>query len=297
MLNKNVLEIPFEKLKEDSEILERMENSVATWFKYWNDNMDAAYADANFARGKQWEAHEIADYYVRQKVQLTCNVLNVYIRNLVGEQRQNSPQIKVRPTNVKTTQAETSLIEGLLREIAYGSNSDMAYQTGFVSQLMSGYGAWRIVIDYDDSRSFNKVLRVVPIYDILKVYFDVAAQELTKTDGDYCGIYTKMSLEEFKETYKNIDPKSLNPPSSAGTTQFQWYDRDLITICEHFQRIRKKTKLYMLSNGETVTEEEKDTRLTELNKKNKDDYQRLVLLQFLASQSGQQGEQDIGQQQ
>jgi hypothetical protein len=293
MDKKNIQKTLISDLTTQDDVIQKIEFSIKSWFNYFQDNIENYNDDVNFALGNQWEARDIGEYELRQKIYLTFNCLYSYILNIVGEQQKNSPQIKVIAKNATSDQAGINLYEGILRGIAYNSDSDVAFQTAFRNALMGGYGAWRIGRDYENDLSFNKVLSIIAIPDTQKCYFDPRATKPGKLDGEFCGIYTKMSWEEFFEKYGNkygdIEQiKSIQNPLNQQNLDFQWFDKDSITICEHFHKIYKSSKLYKLSNGESVPEDKLKERLKELTDSKKELDLRLFTLYSQAIQNGSQ---------
>lgn len=256
---------PLQNLNSEEDIINKITMGVDNWFSYFNKNLENWSNDSNFALGGQWDVSDVGEYFMRQKVLLTTNVLYSYILNIVGEQRQNSPQIAVRAKNKDIQQSTINLMEGILREISYSSNADLAYQVAFMNALMGGFGAWRIIVDYENPLSFNKVIKIVPSFDPLKHYFDINATDPTKCDGECAGTYSRISREEFNILYPDIElPESITPPDPRMRFDFVWYDKDSVSMCEDFHKIYKKTKLYKLSNGESVEKDKLDKRMREL---------------------------------
>lgn len=78
-----------------------------------------------------------------------------------------------------------------------------------------------------------------------------------KGDGNYCArqyIYTK---EEFYATYPHVmNAVSYSDPRSL--LDFQWETRDTIVVCKYSRKEWFPVKLFLLSNGQSVTEDEWD---------------------------------------
>jgi len=255
---------PIEDFNTDTDTIKKIERSVDLWYDYFTSNNDNAYEDMNFALGNQWEAFEAAEYNVRQKIMLTHNVLYSFVTNIIGEQRQNTPTFELRSLDNNTDQKLLNFYNNLLRFIDYKSNADYARQVAFMNALLCGYGAWRVMIDFEDSTSMNKQLIVQPIIDIQSVYFDRNARTPTKSDGMYFGLYTTMSVEEFIEKYPDFEnPVSLMPPQTR-SNYFYWRDTTGITVVEHFHKVFKQEKLYKLSNGESVLEKDLSKKMRDL---------------------------------
>lgn len=268
--NKDV-DLEVYKLTDDIDVIENIERKAKSWHGYWEENnnryrqcYDFVMAQVEGGSG-QWNGQEVRDFEERKRVYLTVNRLYSDIQQIVGEQQQNSVQPHITSLSNDIDQKQIALREGLLRYIAYSSRSDIAYQLAFKCALCGGFGAIRIVSDYEDTESFNQELKILPIKEPTLCYWDVAANELDKTDGQYCGCYTTISVQEFKELYPDEDVVSVLPPSESGEG-FKWYDGKRVTILEHFERHSKKTKLHLLSNGETVLDKDLKDKLSKLRK-------------------------------
>ena len=273
MLASNQIQMEtFNDLKEDVDKLKKIESNIVSWFDYFKENIEESHSDVLFALGNQWESYEIAEFELRQKVYLVSNVLWSQITQIIAEDRQNTPQTEVRNLDDSATQQEINLFDGILKNIAYNSNSNIAYQTAFLWSLTGGFGAWRICIDYEGLKSFNKIAKILPIKDPTMTYFDPNANEPTKSDGEFCGVYTRMALDEFRAKFPDVDISemvSMNPPTT-NSGNFIWYTPNEITVCEHFQKIYESTTLYLLNNGETILEKDLEERLKELRKEQKE---------------------------
>src|SRR4051812_17055492 len=90
------------------------------------DNRDDALDDLKFARlGEQWP-----DYAVKsrgkERCMLTINKMPAFIRQVVNDARQNKPRIAVKPVDDKADPLTAKVYDGLIRNIEYTSNADVA---------------------------------------------------------------------------------------------------------------------------------------------------------------------------
>ena len=74
---------------------------------------------------------ELADFKRLFKPALTFNKLRDTYRKIVGEQRKNTPQLKVRSTTGNASQEAIDLRTNLVKTISYQSRNDIIYQTAF----------------------------------------------------------------------------------------------------------------------------------------------------------------------
>jgi len=240
---------------DEMDILEQARDNMVLWDGYFNENVTRGQDDMNFLLRDQWSALERSEFNRLFKPAMTFNKLYDATKKIAGEQRKNKPDLIVRSLTGKATQEQINLRSDLVRTISYQSQNDLVYQTAFRSALMRGFGAFDICLDYEDSYSFNQVVRFELIPDPSRTSFDPTAMKPHKGDGNFCArqfVYTK---EEFYATYPDIiNPVSYSDPRSL--LDFQWETRDTIVVCKYTQKEWFPLKIYKLSNGMVVTEHE-----------------------------------------
>lgn len=242
---------------DEAEVLKQARDDMVLWDGYFGENSVRGKDDMNFLLRDQWSAVERSEFSRLFKPAMTFNKLYDTIKKVVGEQRKNKPDLMVRSLTGKATQAQIDLRADLVRTISYQSQNDLVYQTAFRQSMMMGYGAFEICLDYETPKSFNQVIKYELIPDVTRTSFDPTAMKPHKGDGNFCArqyIYTK---EEFYATY----PFVLNPVSYAdprSLLDFQWETRDTIVVCKYTRKEWYPVKLYLLSDGQSVTELEWD---------------------------------------
>ena len=240
---------------DEAEVLKKAREDLVLWDGYFGENVVRGKDDMNFVLRDQWSAVERSEFNRLFKPAMTFNKLYDTTKKVVGEQRKNKPDLMVRSLTGKSTQQQIDLRADLVRTISYQSQNDLVYQTAFKQALMMGYGAFEICLDYESPKSFNQVIRYELIPDVTRTSFDPTAMKPHKGDGNFCArqyVYTK---EEFYATY----PAVMNPISYAdprSLLDFQWETRDTIVVCKYSRKEWFPVKLYLLSDGQTVTEDE-----------------------------------------
>lgn len=240
---------------DEAEVLKKAREDLTLWDGYFNENMVRGRDDMNFLLRDQWSAVERSEFSRLFKPAMTFNKLYDVTKKIAGEQRKNKPDLMVRSLTGKADQKQIDLRADLVRTICYKSQNDLVYQTAFKSALMMGYGAFEIVLDYDNPHSFNQIPRYELIPDASRTSFDPCASKPHKGDGNFCSrqyLYTK---QEFYATYPHVlDPISYSDPRSL--LDFQWETRDTIVVCKYTRKEWFPLKLFLLSDGRSVTEEE-----------------------------------------
>lgn len=248
-----------EKLEEagidEAEVLKKAREDLVLWDGYFGENVTRGKDDMNFVLRDQWSAVERSEFTRLFKPAMTFNKLYDTTKKVIGEQRKNKPDLIVRSLTGKSTQQQIDLRADLVRTISYQSQNDLVYQTAFKQALMMGYGAFEICLEYENSKSFNQVIRYDLIPDVSRTSFDPTALKPHKGDGNFCArqyLYTK---EEFYATFPWVtNPVSYADPRSF--LDFQWETRDTIIVCKYNRKEWFPVKIYLLSDGSTVTEQE-----------------------------------------
>lgn len=239
----------------EMDVLAQARDNLNIWQNYFNENMTRGKDDMNFALRDQWSAIERSEFNRLFKVCFTFNKMLDPINKIVGEQRKNKPDLMVRSLTGRASQEDINLRADLVRTIAYQSQNDLIYQNAFRSALLMGWGSFQVDIDYESPMSFNKVIRYLLVPDATRCSWDPAAIKPHKGDGDYCSRQYIYSREQFDATY----PYIYNPVSYADPRMlldFQWETRDTIVVCDYFVKEWFPVKLFKLSDGRNVSEQE-----------------------------------------
>lgn len=249
----------YERLEEagidEAEVLKKCREDLVLWDGYFGENTVRGKDDMNFVLRDQWSAVERSEFNRLFKPAMSFNKLYDTTKKVLGEQRKNKPDLMVRSLTGKSTEKQIDLRADLVRTISYQSQNDLVYQTAFRQALMMGYGAFEICLEYENPTSFNQIIKYELIPDVTRTSFDPMAMKPHKGDGNFCArqyVYTK---EEFYATYPNVmNPVSYSDPRSL--LDFQWETRDTIVVCKYTRKEWYPVKLYLLSDGQSVTEDE-----------------------------------------
>lgn len=239
----------------EHDVLAGANKHLNTWSSYFNENIVRGKDDMNFVLRDQWTAVERSEFSRLFKPAMTFNKLYDATKKIVGEQRKNKPDLIVRSLTGKATQEQINLRADLVRTISYQSQNDLVYQTAFKSALMMGFGAFQICVDYENPKSFNRVIRYEMIPDPTRCAWDPTALKPHKGDGNYCARFYVFTRDEFFATYPYItNPVSYIDPWML--LDFQWNTRDTITVVDYFVKEWYPTKIYKLSDGRVINEAE-----------------------------------------
>lgn len=246
-------------LTSDSELLDEFVSDVESWYMYFNEHIYRARNFLTFLYVDQWEPQIRNERNALGKPTLIFNKIVTIIRGILGEQRNNTPALAVRDisTHLQVPQQMIDTLTDLIREIFYYSDADVVFQIAFKQMLECGWGTARVITKYRDSDSFEQIICLEPIVDFQVAFWDPVAQEVDKSDGDFCGLYTIMSKTHFKRCY----PEVPNPESLMGynmTYYLPWNNDEAVVVCEIYKKHYFKKTIVELSNNMTL--EEKDAK-------------------------------------
>lgn len=250
---------------DEGKVLGEALKNIGMWDSYFMENKTRGQEDSEFLFRSQWRDDELADFKRLFKPALTFNKLRDTYRKIVGEQRKNTPALKVRSTTGNASQEAIDLRTNLVKTISYQSRNDIIYQTAFESALSKGQGAFLITTDYEDYKSPRQIIKYERITDVNQCGWDPSAIECTKEDGNFCWRRQTLTKQEFEATYPNIEyPTSFPDPQYV--VDFQWETEETITVCDYWVKEWYAVMIYELDNGEGVEKEVYD-ELVKLHKK------------------------------
>lgn len=241
------------------------------WFKY---NIDQYHNTFTFTMGQQWNEEERDMLQSFKKVPLQFNKLAALVNTLLGEQQQNTPQLEVTPAS-NCDEQTAQLREIVVKDIMLSDEAKTVYQVAAMQSFVGGFGGYIIDTEYKNNASFELEIVYRYINDATKFYWDIGAKTVNKTDGMRAGYVTRMSRRKFRSLYGKKIEQNIYKDSSITASQeeialatqpgkndetdfFNWADDDSITIIDDYYRKYENVKLYRLSNGKEVLQEELD---------------------------------------
>lgn len=193
---------------------------------------------------------------------LTIDQLGPVVRQVVNDCRMNKPEIKVRPVDSHGDPKTAEIISGLIKNIEYTSNADIAYDTAVDYAVSSSRGYMRVVSDYATDDTFEKDLLIRAVPDPMVVIPDVYSTSADSSDWNYCFILERITRAEYRKRYRGKEVVDWDDLATLGN---DWFGDDCATIAEYWRREEVKAWVAMLSNGEpqTFDEEPKEGQIVE----------------------------------
>lgn len=222
-----------------------------------SDNRQTALDDIRFSRlGEQWPRDIEKQRRNEQRPCLTINKMPAFIRQVVNDSRQNKPSIKVHPVDSNADPKTAEVINGLIRNIEYTSNADVAYDTAIEASVSGGFGYWRVGMDYAYEDTFEMDLSIERVANQFSVYGDPDSMSADSADWNVAFVVEPMRKAEFKAKYgskKNADGDAVDCDfeSDAWANAGVWIEDETVMVAEWWKREPIEKEIVKLSNGYT----------------------------------------------
>jgi hypothetical protein len=234
--------------KDNDALIKRARDVFSRCKDAGDHNRQTAIDDIRFARlGEQWPSDIVEQRKRESRPHLTINRLPAFIRQVVNDARQNKPGIKVRPADSNADKDTAEVINGLIRNIEYTSDADVAYDTGVECAVTGGFGYWRIDLDYAHSDSFDLDIRIARISNPLSVYEDPNATAADSSDWNDCFVTDVLSEEQFKAKYPKADNRHWDDTDAWGDAP-DWHDNGIV-VAEWWSREEVEEEIVQLQDG------------------------------------------------
>lgn len=216
-----------------------------------SENRAAALEDIKFARlGEQWPNEILTQRNLERRPALTINKMPAFIRQVTNEARQNKPAMKVRPVDSGADRKTADVFTGLIRNIEQTSNADVAYDTGADFAVSGGFGYWKVDFDFSHDDTFDKDIKICPVYDPFSIYADPHSMSADSSDWMKAFELVPLTVDEFEAEYK--DAAQVSWDSDAPLNE----DDEEITIAKYWVREEVTKNILLLSDGTVIGEEE-----------------------------------------
>lgn len=248
----------------DSDLIDEIQKNIYEWYSYFGINYENGENDKQFTLMTQWSNSEQESITRLGLPYLQFNKLYDTCKKIISDARLISPSLQVRSKQYVSPdddeanidmQKRINIMQNFLRNLAYNSQAQIAYQTAFENAIYSGYGAIHIEYEYEDAKSFDRKITVKAVPVAEKAFFDPIAATPTKTDGNFCGVYYTVDKGVFEKIYPDIKYPESFPDDSPQF--FYWEDvgAETITIVDYYCKKWVRKSLVLLDNGVTVEKE------------------------------------------
>lgn len=232
--------------KQREDVLKRCKERLAQLDTDDGKNRESARRDTEFlyVPGKQW------DPSIKQKREswgdpcLEFNQLPQFVNQVVNDQRQNRPGIRVHAAGGDASKEVAEIIQGMIRGIEYDSQAEAVYDCGYHGAVTGGRGYWRVKCEYEGPESFNQVLRLERCPNPDMVRLDPHYRDPDGGDRNWGYVLEKVPRDEFKDRWP--DAEELDFEQKDGL----WYPDDKhVLVADYYERVITYRELLALANG------------------------------------------------
>lgn len=239
----------------DADILKDAKEAFDLAAEAESENRKEALDDIRFARlGEQWPDNVKKQREREQRPCLTINRMPSFIRQVVNDARQNKPSIKCHPADDKADVETAEIINGLIRNIEYTSNADVAYDTAIENSVTCGIGYWRVKLDYAHDDTFDMDLCIDRVANVFSVYGDPHSTAADSSDWNRAFVTEMMKKTDFEKKYKGSKPVDWE---SLGYTSLKqpWAEGEQVMLAEYWERSEVSRIIVALSDGSIIDAE------------------------------------------
>ena len=249
--------------KKYADRLESLKKNVEESQEYFSDNVDRFNEFMRFVFKSSMNDDELGALQETGKPSIEFNILEAYISRLRGEFAKQHPDVQARaadgvPLSQLTPEFDETLsvVEGHLKAIFSDGSNDMLAYNVMTDQLAGGFSAVKVGTEYVNEMSFEQSVFVSRVFDPTLCFFDPLARDSHKGDGRYCGELYPIARDQFEEDYGKEATEKMTFVREIGG--FCWSytaeQKDIVLVCDYYEKKIKKTKILKLSNGHVMTE-------------------------------------------
>ncbi|WP_299084898.1 portal protein [uncultured Paraglaciecola sp.] len=199
-----------------------------------NTNEDMRFCDVDGAQYDDWFREQFSE-----RPKLEFNKVYQAVYEFSGNWRENRFDVKYRPEDIKATDDDADLMNGLFRKDFYRDNEGTeAFDNAVDEMAKGGYGALQMVtryIDDEDPEDDRQVVEFEPIYSAYSsVIWDKNAKKPDKSDARHVTVLKSMSREAAEAEFGDQAESAFSPPDRR---RFNWHTGQTVWIA-HFYEIR-----------------------------------------------------------
>jgi len=222
------------------------------------DQYERAKQDLQFCDpAKQWP--ENIKNLRGEKPCLTIDVMTPILKQVVNEQRQNRPSVRVSPVDSHSDVETAQILQGIVRHIEYDSDADVAYDRACESQVRCGFGFIRVATQYSDPMSMDQDIKILSIPNPFMVHLDPSSTEPDGSDAQWGFIAEDVTRENYLEEYPSSKLSEMSASEWQGIADDvpDWMSGESGHPCrvmEYFEKTFQPATLYRLEDGTTTLE-------------------------------------------
>ncbi len=252
--------------KKHQDALPRIKKNVEEAYEYFKPNFQRWHDYQKFTFITSLGEDDISLLKTLQKPQIEFNILNAFVSRLRGEFSKQEPSIAVSSGYEEQVDPQIiNVVEGHFRHMECEARENGTAYRIYTDQLAGGFSWFKVWTEYAHEKSMQQVIKFGRVFDPTLCYADPLAQQVHKSDARYWGELYPKEEGEFKEEYPDVDISSVKFSRNIGGFNWAYRNekRNILLICDHYERKKKKVKLVSLANGYSLTMDEYNQGLEE----------------------------------
>jgi hypothetical protein len=235
--------------KASKDLLVKIRKRAKVMMEFDRENRRLGIEDMKFLRvpGSQWD-----DITKRERgndrPMYEFNKLNVSVKSIVNQMRENRPMGKVRAAEDGDTKT-ADIMEGLIRNIVANADFDTVTDYAAEYQVGAGLGAWRVTLKYAED-SFGQVIDIDPLLNPFCLYSDPSCKDLLKRDAEDWWYTDKISKTSFEQRWPKAE--AINLEEHEFDDEDDWEDEERVRIGEYWYKEPYDKTLHLLSDGSVI---------------------------------------------
>jgi hypothetical protein len=224
-----------------------------------------AVEDIRFAQTEDGQWDDNAKEKRKGRPRFTINRIAGAIDQLIGDQRQNRTDIKIRPVSGGASEEIAKVMTGLIRNIESTSKASNAYDCAFDETVNGGYGGWRIITEFNDDDAFEQDIKIKPIQTATtSLWFDDSAEEYDKRDAEWAFYTVDMNRDEHKKKYPDSGAVDWNQENFNQYGCRSWISEDTVRVAEYWVKTPITKNIALMTDGKVIDIDEEAKVLDEL---------------------------------
>lgn len=238
-----------DETRDDSPVLERALRHFNEISSAVRDERMLSLEDRRFVfiQGAAWEGDWGAQF--ENTLRVAVNKVGRGHDKIINDYRANRFTVNFRPVAGKGDDDTAKLLNGLMYADMYRSGGQEALDNAFGEGAAGGFGAWRLMNEYQDESDPDNDHQRIGIYPIVdadqRVYFDLDAKRYDKSDARFAYVMHSMTIDAFKREYGD-DRMTTWPDNRNRTNWFDWFRPSVVYVAEYYEveTVKRELRIY-----------------------------------------------------
>lgn len=198
------------------------------------------------------------------------------VNRFLGEWGNNRMGVEYKPDDMKTSDEDAELLNGMYRADFRDSSGKLSLDNGVMELAKCGYGALELITFFEneeDPEDDNQRIGFSPIHNAFNhVVWDKAAKRIDKRDARRVTKLIPMPLDEFEDQYPDLSAVTAYEPNDRSEHNVEsGPSGPIVYIARRYEVIKRKETMFIYNNFqtgnvETYNEEDHEQIKDELRK-------------------------------